>query len=126
MLQAIEIGLWMWSLAFYIYPAIVLSIIFSGTVLSSNAIYQQRKKLAAPFSESHIVPIVRKGYVHAASSRQLVPGDVIVLQQGAALCDMVLLRGSCLVDESKLTGEVRCFSTQLLGSLSKCCKALIF
>ena len=45
------------------------------------------------------------------SSRRLVPGDVIVVLQGRAPCDMVLLRGSCLVEESMLSGEV---CTQIL------------
>ena len=40
------------------------------------------------------------------SSRRLVPGDVIVVLQGRATCDMVLLWGSCLVEESMLSGEV--------------------
>ena len=44
----------------------------------------------------------------AVSSRRLVPGDVVVLLPGKATCDMVLLRGSCLVEESLLSGEV-CF-----------------
>ena len=42
----------------------------------------------------------------AVSSRRLVPGDIIVVQQGRATCDLVLLRGSCLVGESMLSGEV--------------------
>lgn len=42
----------------------------------------------------------------AVSSRRLVPGDVVVLLPGKATCDMVLLRGSCLVEESLLSGEV--------------------
>ena len=37
---------------------------------------------------------------------RLVPGDVVVLQKGRACCDMVLLRGACLVEESMLSGEV--------------------
>ena len=40
------------------------------------------------------------------SSRRLVPGDVVVLLPGKATCDMVLLRGSCLTEESMLSGEV--------------------
>lgn len=35
-----------------------------------------------------------------------MPGDVVVLQRGKATCDMVLLKGSCLVEESMLSGEV--------------------
>ncbi len=42
----------------------------------------------------------------AVSSQRLVPGDVIVVLKGKATCDMVLLRGSCLVEESMLSGEV--------------------
>lgn len=42
----------------------------------------------------------------AISSRWLVPGDVIVVLPGKATCDMVLLQGNCLVEESVLYGEV--------------------
>lgn len=42
----------------------------------------------------------------AISSRKLVPGDVIVVLPGKATCDMVLLQGNCLVEESVLSGEV--------------------
>ena len=42
----------------------------------------------------------------AVSSHRLVPGDVIVLLRGKASCDMVLLHGSCLAEESMLSGEV--------------------
>ncbi len=49
----------------------------------------------------------------AVSSRRLVPGDVVVLLPGKATCDMVLLRGSCLVEESLLSGEV-CFPPSVL------------
>jgi len=35
-----------------------------------------------------------------------VPGDVVVVLRGKATCDMVLLRGNCLVEESMLSGEV--------------------
>ena len=49
----------------------------------------------------------------AVSSRRLVPGDVIVILPGKATCDMILLRGNCLVQESNLSGEV--------SSSSLCC-----
>ncbi len=51
----------------------------------------------------------------ALSSRRLVPGDVVVLQRGKATCDMVLLRGAGLVEESMMSGEV---STSLVVSSS--------
>ena len=104
--QALEMGLWMWSFAYYVYPAVLLGIMLVGITISGNAVHQQRKRLTAAFSKYHLVPIVRKGYVRAASAVQLIPGDVIVVQQGLAVCDMVLLRGNCLVEEAALTGEV--------------------
>lgn len=42
----------------------------------------------------------------AISSRRLLPGDVAVLVPGMATCDMILLRGHCLAEESNLSGEV--------------------
>ncbi len=108
--QALEMGLWMWSFAYYVYPAVLLGIMLIGTVISGNAVYQQRKRLTAAFSQYHLVPIVRKGNVRAASAVQLIPGDVVVVLQGLAVCDMVLLRGNCLVQEAALTGEVGCLA----------------
>lgn len=53
-----------------------------------------------------IIPIVQQGWVKALPAYKLVPGDVIVVQAGKVSCDMVLLRGSCLVEEAMLSGEV--------------------
>lgn len=54
-----------------------------------------------------MVPFVWVGRIIALSSRRLVPGDVVVVQRGKATCDMVLLRGAGLVEESMMSGEVR-------------------
>ncbi len=62
-------------------------------------------------NQSRIIPVVHHGWVKALPSYKLVPGDVVVLQNGKATCDMVLLRGSCLVEESMLSGEVMSPST---------------
>ena len=52
-----------------------------------------------------VVPFVWVGRIMALSSRRLVPGDVVVLQRGKATCDMALLRGAGLVEESMMSGE---------------------
>ena len=42
------------------------------------------------------------------SSTELVPGDIIILPTHCSFtieCDAILLNGSCIVDESFLTGE---------------------
>lgn len=39
-------------------------------------------------------------------SIDLVPGDVIKIPEGIVLpCDLILISGSCIVNESMLTGE---------------------
>lgn len=38
-------------------------------------------------------------------SDELVPGDLIKVPHGSLPCDMAVVSGQCLVDESNLTGE---------------------
>ena len=90
----------------YVFPVLV----FSCSVLAQVAVtVTQRKqysKAVQLMNTVRLTPIVQDKWVKAMSSHRLVPGDVMVLQQGRALCDMVLLRGTCLVTESMLSGEV--------------------
>ena len=63
--------------------------------------------LCSPPHPPHDPPAPSLGHVcSAVSSRRLVPGDVLVVLPGKACCDMVLLQGNCLVEESNLSGEV--------------------
>jgi cation-transporting ATPase 13A3/4/5 len=40
------------------------------------------------------------------SSDEIVPGDVVVVPDNCIMpCDLVLLQGQCIVNESMLTGE---------------------
>lgn len=52
--------------------------------------------------------ILRDGVMTFKSSTELVPGDIIILSTQKSFiieCDAILLNGSCIVDESFLTGE---------------------
>ena len=69
-------------------------------------IRRQHKLMSGMLNRAGIVPIVRRGWVRAMPAWKLVPGDIVVLQRGKATCDLVLLKGSCLVEESMLSGEV--------------------
>ena len=64
-----------------------------------------------------MVPFVWVGRIIAMSSRRLVPGDVVVVQRGKATCDMVLLRGAGLVEESMMSGEASQQQRQLTQDL---------
>ncbi len=90
----------------YFYPVLVLLLFTISAVLLIHTLRRQRKKIMALVNECRLTPLVWDGWVRAISSHRLLPGDVMVLQPGKALCDVVLLQGTCLVMESMLSGEV--------------------
>lgn len=52
------------------------------------------------------VKVIRDGLTKTIPHQQLVPGDVVIVEDGVAFCDMVVVSTkSLLVDESALTGE---------------------
>lgn len=52
------------------------------------------------------VNVVRNGQVEDMSSVELVPGDLVEIGQQIELpCDLVLIAGTCIVEEGMLTGE---------------------
>lgn len=99
-------GLWMYGFTSFYYPSVLMAIMLIGTAISVGLTYRQRQSLYKLFTPVSLVPYVRKGYVRATTTQRLIPGDVIVVQQGSAVCDLVLFRGNCLVEASKLSGEV--------------------
>jgi P-type E1-E2 ATPase len=109
----------------YFYPVLVLLLFTISAVLLVHTLRRQRKKIIALVNECRLTPLVWDGWVRAISSHKLLPGDVMVLQPGKALCDMVVLQGTCLVMESMLSGEVRacgdtfmCWAAKKLTMLS--------
>lgn len=59
----------------------------------------------------------------AVSSHRLVPGDVVLVLRGKVTCDLVLLQGSCLVEESMLSGEVRRLFPHPFAQQTSCAKS---
>ena len=90
----------------YFYPVLVLSLFIVSIVALSRVLLRTRKKMLALVNEVRLTPMVVGGWVRGVSSHRLLPGDVVVLQPGKALFDMVLLQGNCLCVESMLSGEV--------------------
>ncbi|DBA94074.1 TPA: hypothetical protein ACH3X1_001722 [Trebouxia sp. C0004] len=102
--QMLEVGYLIYR-GRYFYPVLVLSLFLVSAGLLIHTLRCQRKKIMALVNECRLTPLVWDGWVRAMSSHRLLPGDVMVLQPGKALCDMVLLQGTCLVMESMLSGE---------------------
>lgn len=87
-------------------PVLILILFSAATVNLVLILQRQRLKVMAMMNEHRLTALVWEGWVRAVSSHSLVPGDIIVLRQGKAVCDTVIMQGSCLVTESMLSGEV--------------------
>ena len=94
----------------YFYPVLIAVCTIPVMVNVAVTFYLRHKKIMALMNQSCLTPIVQQQWVRATASFRLVPGDVVVLQRGRAVCDMVLLQGACLVTESMMSGEVTLLS----------------
>ncbi|XP_050301923.1 polyamine-transporting ATPase 13A3-like isoform X2 [Anthonomus grandis grandis] len=102
-------SLLVWLCEQYYYYAV--AIVIMSVVGISTSIIQTRKNqqnLKGTINFTSTVMICRPNDVHEEiPTTQLVPGDVILIPpHGCEMqCDAVLLSGSCIVNESMLTGE---------------------
>jgi P-type E1-E2 ATPase len=95
----------------YIYYATTVLVISAGSIAISLVETRRQAKMLRKMATSEEKGIVRVknpgGGVDEVISRDLVPGDVILIpSQGCILpCDVILTRGAVLVNEAMLTGE---------------------
>jgi magnesium-transporting ATPase (P-type) len=101
----------LWCLDDYIYYATTVLVISAGSIAISLVETRRQAKMLRKMATSEEKGIVRVknpgGGVDEVISRDLVPGDVILIpSQGCILpCDVILTRGAVLVNEAMLTGE---------------------
>ena len=101
----------------YVYPVLIALFTWTACIALTTCLYQRHKKIMALMNAFRLTPLVQQQWVRASVSYRLIPGDVIVLQRGRATCDMCILQGACLVNESVLSGEVQL----LCHARAKCC-----
>ena len=88
-----------------------MAIVWSIVILSSafSVGYFQYRNESSLYQITHVfgdVDVIRDGQTQTIPFDDLVPGDVMLVHDGDAYCDMVLVAaGYTLVDESALTGE---------------------
>ena len=84
---------------------IVLSVV--SLVTSVTEIYLNVKRIRSMADYTCQVGVKRYGNdIKEINSLDLVPGDLIKIPEQTVLpCDLILLSGSCIVNESMLTGE---------------------
>eukprot|EP01125_Pyxidicula_operculata_P022675 TRINITY_DN9495_c0_g1_i1.p1 TRINITY_DN9495_c0_g1~~TRINITY_DN9495_c0_g1_i1.p1 ORF type:complete len:1230 (-),score=257.90 TRINITY_DN9495_c0_g1_i1:74-3253(-) len=112
-------GLW-FATEYEIFAALILATAVLGAIWTAYTERQQRMYIKKMAKYEAPVRVYRYGKWTQVSSRELKTGDVVEvpssgferpadknykLPRGKVPCDMVLIQGSAIVDESSLTGE---------------------
>ncbi|XP_030608317.1 probable cation-transporting ATPase 13A3 isoform X2 [Archocentrus centrarchus] len=101
----------LWSLEDYYYYA--SAIVFMSVISIVTSLYTIKKQyvmlhdMVAAHSVVRVSVCRQNKDIEQAMSTELVPGDVIVIPVNGMImpCDAVLFHGTCIVNESMLTGE---------------------
>jgi magnesium-transporting ATPase (P-type) len=103
--QAFSIALWMWDGYRYYASAIFVTSAISAII----SLIETRRNLLNAKEMAHYecpMTVIRNNVREEKSSRELVPGDLMVVPDGIKLpCDAILIQGDCVTNESMLTGE---------------------
>ncbi|GAM23432.1 hypothetical protein SAMD00019534_066070 [Acytostelium subglobosum LB1] len=103
--QIYSVILWMCE-EYYYYAVAIFIIATISSVLSLKEIRTNLLSLKHMSTYSCQVQVLRDGNFDWISSNDLVPGDIVNVQQDTILpCDMALLVGQVICNESMLTGE---------------------
>uniref|UniRef100_A0A0A9XPD4 Cation-transporting ATPase n=2 Tax=Lygus hesperus TaxID=30085 RepID=A0A0A9XPD4_LYGHE len=104
--QIFSLAVWFSDKYYYYGVAIIIMSVFG---ISSSVVQTRRnqKNLHDTINQVDLVTVRRAGgHYDEVETTELVPGDIIVVSQSSiACCDALLLNGSCVVNESMLTGE---------------------
>lgn len=101
-------ALWFWD-GYRYYASCILVISVGSAITSLVETITNIKTIRNMTNYSCDVQVMREGDENSLlkiNSAELVPGDVIEIPEDKAMpCDLILLTGSCIVNESMLTGE---------------------
>ena len=97
--------LWFWD-GYIKYAICILAISLASIVENLYETITNINTIRKMVSYECVVEAKRKPNFIDITSGNLVPGDVIVVPENCMMpCDLLLLSGSCVVNESMLTGE---------------------
>jgi cation-transporting P-type ATPase 13A2 len=103
--QVFSVILWFWD-GYQKYACCILVISIASVVENLYETVHNINNVRKMASYECDIEVKRDNIIKTIKSGSLVPGDVVVVPDNCLMpCDMVLLTGSCIVNESMLTGE---------------------
>lgn len=104
--QFIMYSVWFWF-SYLFMASVSMVIVVLGAVVSVYIQWNNEKTIAVLTEYETVVEVKRNGQYVELNSNMLVPGDIVRLTKTHwnLPCDICLLAGSCILNESGLTGE---------------------
>jgi P-type E1-E2 ATPase len=98
--------MWSWFNFYFWHMALIQTCVrVVGGLTVALVTYRNEANLFRLGNVSGHVKVLRQGTLVTIPQKDLVPGDVMEVLPGTLHCDVALLHGNLLVDESALTGE---------------------
>jgi magnesium-transporting ATPase (P-type) len=103
--QLVQYVLWYWN-SYLFVGAIMTIVVLLSAGFSMLLVARAQRAIASVANVTTEVEVCRDGEWVILDSTALVPGDMVRVRPGdVAPCDLAVVAGTCVVDESALTGE---------------------
>ena len=102
--QIVSVVIWIMQF-YFIYAGTIFVLATAALIFSVVQTRSNNEALAAMAAHSSTVNVARQHKTVMVDSKQLVPGDLVLLEAAPVACDMIVLEGEVVVNEASLTGE---------------------